>query len=98
MTGGSNSARVGVFLRLGFVVLCFMGVRLSSPRATSPRGGGGSLSDMAFFGIVALSHGWGCSSVGGGRRSQRGGQGFNSPHLHHPSLDTSKFINAKRTR
>lgn len=29
---------------------------------------------------------WGCSSAGRAPRSHRGGQGFESPHLHHPSL------------
>ena len=28
---------------------------------------------------------WGCSSDGRARRSQRRGQGFDSPHLHHPT-------------
>jgi hypothetical protein len=33
---------------------------------------------------------WGCSSVGRAVRSQRTGQGFESPHLHQPSLERSE--------
>ena len=43
-----------------------------------------------FSGNVPLKAGsWGCSSIGRAPRSQRGGQGFESPHLHHPSLGTT---------
>ena len=34
---------------------------------------------------VILRGPWGCSSVGRAPRSHRGGQGFESPHLHHRS-------------
>ena len=33
---------------------------------------------------------WGCSSAGRAPRSHRGGQGFESPHLHHPTPDRNR--------
>jgi putative membrane protein len=33
---------------------------------------------------ATLRRPWGCSSAGRAPRSHRGGQGFESPHLHHP--------------
>ena len=37
--------------------------------------------------LIRTSFVWGGSSVGRASRSQRGGQGFESPSLHHPSKD-----------
>ena len=36
---------------------------------------------------ATLGRPWGCSSAGRAPRSHRGGQGFESPHLHHPNPD-----------
>ena len=35
---------------------------------------------------TALIRRWGCSSAGRARRSQRRGQGFDPPHLHHQNI------------
>ena len=37
---------------------------------------------------------WGCSSAGRAPRSHRGGQGFESPHLHHLALLCAQYIPA----
>ena len=41
---------------------------------------------------------WGCSSAGRAPRSHRGGQGFESPHLHHPSLQPGDRLGRSRRR
>ena len=41
---------------------------------------------------------WGCSSAGRAPRSHRGGQGFESPHLHHPHSNRRRLGRRRRVR
>src|SRR5450631_1551594 len=55
---------------------------VGSMRATSRADAVSVVSDWACRGVKVSSAPWGCGAAGSAPRSQRGGQGFESPQLH----------------
>ena len=55
---------------------------VGSMRATSRTPAVSVVSDSACRGVKVSTAPWGCGAVGSAPRSQRGGQGFESPQLH----------------